>query len=227
MAKKIKIGKKTIAVLVTITVFLAISGLHLLGVFRFLEYKSYDLRVNLLANVNRRVSDDITVVLLTQDCLDWAKQERNWGWPWPREAYAEFLDYMNLGNAKSVAFDVLFTEPSIYRNARQDEIIDGMVSTLERVETLIAQNEGQRRGAGTGSLLMQITNDLQSIRNREDDASFVRAATEFNRMVQAVFFSTQTGSAESWPAGIDAPLFQTENFGTMQKKFDKIGRAHV
>jgi class 3 adenylate cyclase/CHASE2 domain-containing sensor protein len=39
-------------------------------------------------------------------------------------------------------------------------------------------------------------------------------------MVQAVFFSTQTGSAESWPAGIDAPLFQTENFGAIQKKFD-------
>jgi adenylate cyclase len=109
-----RIGKKRAALIITALVFLAITGLGFAGLFRFLEYKSYDLRVKLLAPYSRP-SDEIMVILLDQDSIDWARQERGWSWPWPRRAYAEILDYMNLGGANSVAFDVIFSEPSIYQ----------------------------------------------------------------------------------------------------------------
>jgi len=169
MGKSNKHKKKLAALIVTVAVFAVISVLHLLGAFHYLEYMSYDLRVRLTAE-NTRPSDDIILILVRQDCLDWAIRERGWGWPWPRQAYAEILDYMSLGGAKSVAFDIIFSEPSVYRN--------------------------------------------------EDDASFARASQNSGKVVQTVFFSTQTGNVRSWPAGFNPPLFQPEDFGALLDRFD-------
>jgi adenylate cyclase len=214
MEKKIKIDKKIIAVIITALVFLAITILHLSNVFYFFEYKSYDLRARLMAKYSRP-SDDIIVVLLDQHSLDWAQQERGWGWPWPRQAYAEIVDYMNLSGAKSMVFDVLFSEPSIYRNAQQDEIIDNVVQSLENAQNAIF--EGQPRAAIP--LFLSIVRNLRELNARKDDASFIEAGKNFGRVVQAVFFSSQTGSINYWPAGLQSPMFQTENFGPMLDKF--------
>jgi class 3 adenylate cyclase/CHASE2 domain-containing sensor protein len=231
MAKKIKIGKKHFAVVITVVVFIVISGLHFLGVFNFLEYKSYDFRVRLMAEFTRP-SDEIIVILLTQDCIDWAQKERGWGWPWPRQSYAEIVDYMNLGGAKAVAFDVIFSEPSIYRNAKQDEIIDNAISYLENAEPSGASTvtERRRNNDGQPGQLTQprvsrqtsrvVINALQSLSAREDDTSFARAMSNYGKVVNAVFFSSQTGSARSWPPGVEKPLFQTENFGSFLNRFD-------
>jgi class 3 adenylate cyclase/CHASE2 domain-containing sensor protein len=109
-----KANVKIAALIIIILVFAGISLLNLLGVFQFLENKSYDLRIRLLADFDRP-SDDIIVILINQESLDWAQKERGWGWPWPRKAYAELLDYMKLGGANSAAIDIIFSEPSIYQ----------------------------------------------------------------------------------------------------------------
>ena len=170
MFKKIKLQKKFAALLIAGLVFAVIALLHLLGVFHYLENKSYDMRVRFWAASTYSVpSDEIVVVLLDQDSIDWALSERGWGWPWPRQAYAEIVEYLNSCGANSVAFDVIFSEPSIYRDVG-------------------------------------------------DDAFFIGASERYGRVVQTVVFSSQTGSALSWP-GYDKPLFQTENFGSMLDQF--------
>ncbi|MDR0503297.1 MAG: adenylate/guanylate cyclase domain-containing protein [Treponema sp.] len=209
MGAKKKIDKKLIAVFITIGIFTAISGLHLAGVFNFLEYKSYDLRVRLMANFSRP-SDEIVVILLRQDCLDWAQRERGWGWPWPRQAYAEIVDYMRLGGANSIAFDVIFSEPSVYRNSRQDEIIENAIKNLEAARDARAALPD----------FDYIIGNLHSLSARDDDESFAKAGDDFGKVVQTVFFSTQTGSAVSWPAGLSKPLFETANFGSFINNFD-------
>ena len=219
MKRQKKFGKKITALIISILVFAVISILHLVGVFHFLEYKSYDLRVRLMAGFTRP-SEDIIPILLDQDSLDWAQRERGWGWPWPRQAYAEMVDYMNLGKAKSIALDVLFSEPSIYRNARQDEIIDEAIKNLEMAQDAIA--EGQFRMEGTRAAIpyfFNVANNLNTLNARKDDESFIEASRNFGRVVQAVVFSSQTGDARSWPQGLDSPLFQTENFGHVLNRF--------
>ncbi|MDR0456544.1 MAG: CHASE2 domain-containing protein, partial [Treponema sp.] len=114
-----KTNKKIAALTIIVVVFAAISLLHLCGAFHYLEYKSYDLRVRLFAS-SVRPSDDIIVILVDQDSIDWAQRERQWYWPWPRKAYAEIVDYMNLGGANAVAFDIIYSEPSLYQ-AEDDE----------------------------------------------------------------------------------------------------------
>jgi len=214
MTGKKKIGKKLIAVIISGLVFFIITGLHLLGVFNFLEYKSYDMRVRFWADsVYSRPSDEIAVILLDQDSIDWAQKERGWGLPWPRQAYAEIVDYMNLSNAKSVAFDVIFSEPSVYRNAKQDEIIDNAVRGLEQAE---AENGG---GQSRRTVFRIAIDALRSLSAREDDNTFINASKNYGHVVQTVMFSSQTGNAAVWSDDINAPLFQPENFGSMLERF--------
>jgi adenylate cyclase len=77
------------------------------------EGKAWDWRVNLLATPGR-ATDQIRLILLDQNSLDWGKRENSLGWPWPREIYNLILDYSRRQGAKAVFFDVLFTEPSNY-----------------------------------------------------------------------------------------------------------------
>jgi adenylate cyclase len=77
------------------------------------ESKTWDFRASIMAKPGK-ATDNVKLILLDQNSLDWAKQENGWNWPWPREVYSAILDYCHRNGAKAVAFDVLFTEPSIY-----------------------------------------------------------------------------------------------------------------
>ena len=236
MAGKKKIGKKLTALIISGLVFLLIAGLHIIGVFHFLEYKSYDMRVRFWADsIYSRPADEIAVILLDQHSIDWAQKEKGWGWPWPRQAYAEIVDYMNLSKAKSIAFDVIFSEPSIYRNARQDEIIDNAVKNLEQAETenTVPQRADTQRLSGTPrqprtdgesgqprrSVFRTAIDALRSLSAREDDNSFIEASKNYGHVVQTVMFSSQTGNTANWLDDLNAPLFQPENFNSMLKNF--------
>ena len=182
--KKI-IKKIIIAFAIIAAVFAAISLLDIFNAFGRLENISYDLRARLFAD-SKTAHDDIIVILLDNQSIEWAQNERGWGWPWPREAYAEILEFLNMGEAKSVAFDVIYSEPSIYRNARQNEIIDNA----------------------------QAIDDISILRLKEDDAVFVRAAQEYGRAVQGIKFGSKAVSPQSWPQGLNKPFFETKEFGS-------------
>ena len=216
MGGKKKIGKKLSALIIVVLVFTVTACLHLLGFFHFLEYKSYDFRVRFWADsIFSRPSDDIVVILADQDSLDWAQRERGLGWPWPRQAYAEIVDYMNLGGAQSIVFDVFFSEPSIYSNARQDEIINQTLANLYIARDAMTEGSQETQGPMLGSFI----DILHRLNAREDDASFARAAKNYGKVVQTVFFSDQTGSVNSWPDSLEVPVFQPENFGSFLDRF--------
>ncbi|MDR0589706.1 MAG: adenylate/guanylate cyclase domain-containing protein [Spirochaetaceae bacterium] len=108
-----KHSKPIAVIFITLVVFLVVVLFHFFGLFDYLEYKTYDLRIRLSAQ-SHRPADDIVVILLDQASIDWAQRERGWGWPWPRQALGELLDYMHIAQANTVAFDVIFSEPSVY-----------------------------------------------------------------------------------------------------------------
>ena len=188
------------AILIFILIYIGLGVLHFFHIFDPLEYRSYDFRVKLFADTYKP-SDDIMVILLDQNSIDWANQEQGWGWPWPRKAYADIVDYMNQGGAKSVAFDVLFSEPSIYRSANQDEIIDTAVKAMEDLNYLTAMTA------------------LQSLSEQADDEAFARSEKNYGSVVQTVFFSTQTGSSVTWPDTIQKPLLNPIGFDSIISNF--------
>lgn len=77
------------------------------------EAKTWDWRATLLAGPGY-ATDDIRLILLDQNSLDWALKENGLTWPWPRELYGAIVNFCERSGAKAVAFDVLFTEPSKY-----------------------------------------------------------------------------------------------------------------
>lgn len=83
------------------------------GGFSVLEKKSYDSRAK-YASGKTNVSDRIALVLLDKESLTWAQEVHGWSWPWPREAYAKLTKYFNRANASSLAFDMIYSEPSLY-----------------------------------------------------------------------------------------------------------------
>lgn len=83
------------------------------GGLRRMEAVLWRWRVELFANPSPH-TDSIRVILLDQASLDWGSTEQGWPWPWPRQVYAPILDFCQRAGAKSISFDVLFTEPSVY-----------------------------------------------------------------------------------------------------------------
>ncbi|MDR1904956.1 MAG: adenylate/guanylate cyclase domain-containing protein [Treponema sp.] len=218
--KQIKIDKKLASVIIICSLVFVITVSFLGGLFDFLEYKMYDLRVNIFAE-SSIPSDDIIVVLLDQDSINWAQKERGWGWPWPRKAYGELIDYMRIADAHSVAFDVLFSEPSIYRNANQDMIIDEAVQILQEMESdRDLQRDESRRTRGNA--YRTVVSALRELSSRADDDSFFKAAEAFGRTVQAVFFSSDSGDLIEWPAALNKPLFELSNFDSMLDKYAQL-----
>ena len=225
-------SKKLItAAIIVVVVFIGLGALHFFHIFDSLEYKAYDFRVKLFADTYKP-SDDIVVILLDQPSIDWANRERGWGWPWPRKAYADIVDYISIGGAKSIVFDVLFSEPSIYRNAEQDTIIDTAVHAMEELSNNIdlsasqiqraVSAEEQRRIFANYSTAMTA---LQSLSDRADDNIFIEAQKNYGNVVQTVFFSTQTGNSITWPAGINKPLLQLNGFDSIIEHYTLIDEA--
>jgi len=211
MSEKSKAKKIITTILIVAILFASLWVLHSFHVFDALEYRAYDFRVKLFADTYKP-SDDIIVILLDQPSIDWANQERGWGWPWPRKSYADIVNYMHLGGAKAVAFDVLFSEPSIYRNANQDEIIDNAVKAMEAIR------DNSTPGARPENYLAAMA-ALQGLSDHADDDAFVQAGKDYGRVVQAVFFSTQTGTAETWPANLDKPLLNLDGFDSIIQNY--------
>jgi len=56
----------------------------------------------------------ICLILLDQPSLDWGQESNGWSWPWPREVYTTIIDFCVRGEARSLSFDIVLTEPSVY-----------------------------------------------------------------------------------------------------------------
>ena len=123
-------------------IFAALSlALHFSGALDGLEYRLWDLRVRAFARPSVQ-TERIRLVMLDQGSLDWGARENGLGWPWPREVYAPIVDFLVRGGAKSIAFDVLYTEPSIY-GVEDDEVLGRSAEASGRFIAAIALSSAQ------------------------------------------------------------------------------------
>jgi adenylate cyclase len=77
------------------------------------EAKTWDWRVQRLAEKGA-ATDEISLILIDQNSLDWGKETNQWSWPWPREVYSAMIRFCNRSGAKAVAIDMMFLEDSVY-----------------------------------------------------------------------------------------------------------------
>jgi adenylate cyclase len=110
-------------ILLGLAVGMVMLVLHGAGLFRSLEWKSWDWRLRALAD-SGSAGEEIIILLVDQHSLDFYEQE-GLGWPWPRQLYAAAVQFCQTGGARAVVFDVLFTESSVY--GLEDDLYFGMV----------------------------------------------------------------------------------------------------
>ena len=109
MEEQITVGPKLQQSLaIALVAALITLALWTLGWLNTWEAKTWDWRSRLLAGPGA-ATDDIRLILLDQNSLDWAYRENGLTWPWPRELYSAIVSYCQRSGAKAVAFDVLFS----------------------------------------------------------------------------------------------------------------------
>ena len=123
------------------------------------ERTTWDLRVRLFAEPGP-ATGDIVLVLLDQPSLDWASETMGLPWPWPREVYGPILDFCVRGGARVAAFDVLYTEPSVY-GVFDDEALGDAIS---------------RNGRFVGARFLEIDPDRQPAEDVTEPIPEVAAA---------------------------------------------------
>ncbi|MCW7753309.1 adenylate/guanylate cyclase domain-containing protein [Desulfobotulus sp. H1] len=89
------------------------SLLFFTGLGNGIEWKSFDLRARIMAGPAPSTSG-IILILVDQNSLDWARENSQLPWPWPREIWAHILDFCHSRGVRAVGMDILFTEPSFY-----------------------------------------------------------------------------------------------------------------
>lgn len=89
------------------TAVLVNTGFYL-GLFEELELKAFDIRARYFSK-SRQPPPDIAVILIDETSLR-AMNPIVGRWPWPRSLEADLIDFLVLGGAKAVLFDILFTE---------------------------------------------------------------------------------------------------------------------
>lgn len=127
---------KLLPLFLSVAVFILILILDLFGVFKFLEYKSYDHRIEFCSKY-RHVSDDIIFIEVDQESINKGVSEYGWSWPWPRDAYGKIARYLDEGGALSCTYDILFTEDSVLGSQDDEDFARGL--STDYTKTVIAQ----------------------------------------------------------------------------------------
>ena len=107
------------------------------------ELRTWDWRARAMSRP-APATDAVRLVLLDQQSLDWAQKENGLSWPWPREVYGAIVGYLRRAGAKSIAFDVLYTEPSAYGVADDVALGDAAAGGGEFVAALFL---GEKSGS--------------------------------------------------------------------------------
>ena len=164
------------SIIVALICFVITTALQLAGVFNFFENKTYDRRM-VFASKYKTACDEIYFIIVDQDSIDWAKENYGWGWPWPREAYGKMIDFITAGAAKSVAFDILYTEPSIYGEADDAafafaEENSGIV--IQALNVIVDYQNGIEKGQPPVSEIADSAAMLGAVVSYKDDDDVIR-----------------------------------------------------
>jgi adenylate cyclase len=91
------------------------------------EFTTWNWRVQTRARPGV-ATEDIKVVMIDEESLQWAADVLQVPWPWPREMYSAILQFLHRGGARGVAFDLLFFDHS-FRDAHDDELFGEAIRT--------------------------------------------------------------------------------------------------
>lgn len=100
--------KPVVAIAISLLVLTATLTLRYAGAFDRLEFFLYDAMHKRL-RADKKPHEKVKVILIDETSLK-AMENVAGRWPWPRAIWADLLEFLSAGGAKTVLFDILFTE---------------------------------------------------------------------------------------------------------------------
>ena len=105
-------GKVLVGTIIGGLAWVLMTSLYYGNLLESYELKTYDQLCRLKAS-NLTPPKEIVLVVVDQGSLK-AAERQGVNWPWPRQMYAPILEFCASSGARAVAFDIVFTEPSVY-----------------------------------------------------------------------------------------------------------------
>ena len=130
-----------------------VGGALFFGLLQDIENRTWDWRVRSIASPSSH-DPKIKLIMVDQTSLEHFARKENIYWPWPRSLYNPVLFFLQKAGAKGVAFDMLFTEHSIY-GEDDKEFAQAVRSTLPVVNAVALRSSGESASAAAQQLFSQ------------------------------------------------------------------------
>ncbi len=88
--------------------------IYLFGSLETFQYSMMDKIMVYNSGGKQDAHDDIHYIIIPQSALNITERIYSMGWPWKRAYYGKVLDFLSYAGAKLIAFDMIFTEGSVY-----------------------------------------------------------------------------------------------------------------
>jgi adenylate cyclase len=131
------------ALIIGLTAVLLAQALQSTKLLDQWEYSTWSWREKFLAQPSS-YTQDIKIILLDQASLDWGSSVNGLSWPWPREAYAPIIRFLQRAGARIIAFDVLYTEASVYGVEDDQVFADAMADNKVVLPVFLGEQAKQR-----------------------------------------------------------------------------------
>ena len=136
--------KTVISLLAALVVFVISIACYWQGFFDKPEFFAYDVQAKLLRS-EQASSNNIKVILVDEASLK-SMADIAGRWPWPRAIWSDLLDYLTLGGARAVLFDVLFLEKQ--DKANDQALYNGTKAAQNTYHSMMILREEADKEAG-------------------------------------------------------------------------------
>lgn len=137
-------NKKTISLMVALAILIITIAGYRQGFFEKPEYFLQDVQARLLRS-NKIADPKIKIILVDEASLK-AMDSVAGRWPWPRAIWGDLLDYLSMGGARAVVFDILFIEQD-KTNKTNDRVLNIATRESQNVyHSMLLRHEGEDDG---------------------------------------------------------------------------------
>ncbi len=126
-----------------------------LNVFETLELKTLDHRFHKFA-ARLTPSEDIVIVTIDQNSIDYLKYKMGIVWKWPRDVYAYVIRYLKDSGAKAILLDFIFSDPDIdraeFEAGETDELLGEAIKEAGNITNSIEFQKDVEKSKYAGSI---------------------------------------------------------------------------
>lgn len=132
-------NKTVISVVVSFTIFIVTLAGYRLHFFEKPEYFLHDVQARMIRT--SRVADPKIKVILVDEASLKAMDNIAGRWPWPRAIWGDLLDYLSIGGARAVLFDILFIEQDKNNKANDKTLIQATKVSKNVYHSMLLRHE--------------------------------------------------------------------------------------